>query len=412
MEALFTIVLMILFTGGLSALVYKFSSPSTTTGGDVDARCPQAHKIASAREGLKLNVHERKEKTADVEFNVFEVNIEGGIMLSRPQNNGVMFSLQLLAIDENKTKWSVFTDLDALTDNDAGRGTFHYKKFLSLPGQISFLEKPVTFLAVPKPVLSFPFKGSFELLFSLTASERNSLNEWSVLFKKECRIPTVSNEYGYKDISRHQEVSRINGIKLATLLSRIDGHADEAEGAVIKKYITQKINRAANASKESVKAQLNDAVREVFSESTASIPAKIDTLCQECADFPVANKLEIIELLLHVTRADDVAKQSEMKLLDQIVKKMCVDFEDYKKLRDKIIQIETYEAGKKGELSTRALLGITDEMDETEIRSVLNKEYRKWNSRQNSADGTIRTQAQKMIQLIAEERARLGTKVK
>lgn len=216
-----------------------------------------------------------------------------------------------------------------------------------------------------------------------------------------------SEEFGYKDRAGHREMTGDVAVKLATLLSHADGSADQVEADAVKDYITQKIN-CSGSRKDVVKQRLNEAVRAAFVEAAKvrRIPAAIDSLCEKCVDFPLANKLEIVELLLRVTRADNVARQSEIMLLEQIIKKMKVDFEEYKKLRDKLISTSVYEGG----ANARSLLGITDDMSAAEIRKLLNDEYRKWNSLQNSSDAEVKAQAQKVIRLIAEERAKLRAK--
>jgi uncharacterized tellurite resistance protein B-like protein len=266
----------------------------------------------------------------------------------------------------------------------------------------------LSFLAIPKATLSFPIKGTFCLRAKFAIIERMySGGSLKPIVATTSEIIISSEEFGYKDRAGHREMTGDVAVKLATLLSHADGSADQVEADAVKDYITQKIN-CSGSRKDVVKQRLNEAVRAAFVEAAKvrRIPAAIDSLCEKCVDFPLANKLEIVELLLRVTRADNVARQSEIMLLEQIIKKMKVDFEEYKKLRDKLISTSVYEGG----ANARSLLGITDDMSAAEIRKLLNDEYRKWNSLQNSSDAEVKAQAQKVIRLIAEERAKLRAK--
>ena len=51
------------------------------------------------------------------------------------------------------------------------------------------------------------------------------------------------------------------------------------------------------------------------------------------------------------------------------------------------------------------LLGITSDMDEDSFRKRLNEEYRKWNARVTHPDAQIRSQADRILTLIAEIRS-------
>ena len=50
------------------------------------------------------------------------------------------------------------------------------------------------------------------------------------------------------------------------------------------------------------------------------------------------------------------------------------------------------------------VLGVTSDMNSQTAREYLNKEYAKWNARVTSCDPNVQTQADQMLQLIAEAR--------
>jgi uncharacterized tellurite resistance protein B-like protein len=353
---------------------------------------------------FNFSISEKVERRENFDFTCLDFSISGSISLSN-QGNLAMMRLTLEVIDGEGKTWPVFTKLKDLSDNN---GAFRFIEAIPLPYQHTVLKKPLSFLTVPKTALSFPVKGTFRLRAKFVIIERmHSGGSLKPVVATTSEIIISSEEFGYKDRAGHREMTGDVAVKLATLLSLADGSADQVEADVVKDYITQKISRS-GSRKDAVKQRLNEAVHAAFvvAEETRRIPAAIGSLCKKCADFPLANKLEIVELLLRVTRADNVARQSEITLLEQIVRKMKVDFEEYKKLRDKLISTSVYEGG----TNARSLLGITDDMSAAEIRKLLNNEYRKWNSLQNSSDAEVKTQAQKIIRLIAEERAKLRAK--
>ena len=52
------------------------------------------------------------------------------------------------------------------------------------------------------------------------------------------------------------------------------------------------------------------------------------------------------------------------------------------------------------------LLGIASDMDEESFRKQLNEEYRKWNARVTHPDAQIRSQADRILTMIAEIRSK------
>ena len=357
--------------------------------------------------GLVFQLSETKKFFDSKELRVLNFKLLSGI-ICRPDvvNGSILARIGLEAKDATGKTYPVGTSIEELSDKD---GFFSYVTEFPLPHKFNSLNSELSMLSVPLAALHFPFKGKVRLSAKLIIVELQiKAGKIQEIAGAEAELTIFSDELGYIDCEKNSGTTAEIAVKLATILASADGHADSREADIVKKYIVLKVVSKGKHD-ENMKKRLNDAVREAYNVAQPQISTIRRELCLRCVDFPLNHKLEIIELLLQVTRADGVAKKEEIAMLDEIVKEMKVDFDEYKKLRDKMISIDIYDK-QGGEINARNLLGIRDDMNAEEIQKLLNKEYRKWNSLQNSSDAAIKAQAQKIIRLIAEEKAKLRKK--
>lgn len=107
-----------------------------------------------------------------------------------------------------------------------------------------------------------------------------------------------------------------------------------------------------------------------------------------------------IELALQTAAFDGVVSKDCLEKLFQVGHMLEIQQDRFLSIAQKILlsshcQIE----------DPSQLLGITSEMDSDSFRKRLNEEYRKWNARVTHPDAQIRTQADRILTLIAEIRS-------
>tara|TARA_Y100000813_G_C23944532_1_gene249643 strand:- start:267 stop:593 length:327 start_codon:yes stop_codon:yes gene_type:complete len=101
--------------------------------------------------------------------------------------------------------------------------------------------------------------------------------------------------------------------------------------------------------------------------------------------------------------ADGVAENEELKTLDKIAKGLKLDESLIKKIKDKsVLELNPISAESS---DMESVLGINTDWNKEKIKTHLNKEFKKWNSRyQNLSEGKERENAQFMLDCIAEAR--------
>lgn len=126
----------------------------------------------------------------------------------------------------------------------------------------------------------------------------------------------------------------------------------------------------------------------------------LQTLCQQIAQAtPYAQRYDVITLCLQVQSARGSVNQEELDFIRQLAAWLQLDPERVRDMIDKILPIDLFE-----ELDALTILGIGADMSQAQIRQHLNREYAKWNARVTHADPDIQTQAETMLDLIAQTR--------
>ena len=78
---------------------------------------------------------------------------------------------------------------------------------------------------------------------------------------------------------------------------------------------------------------------------------------------------------------------------------MALDGERFRGMLQKVIPLHLYESQ-----DIEFILGVRGDMDSEEIRTCLNSEYQKWNSRVTNSDAVVRQQVEAMLCLITSAR--------
>jgi tellurite resistance protein len=264
----------------------------------------------------------------------------------------------------------------------------------------------VNLVSVPLMALTFSRKGQLEITAKIFVA-------YTLLPRGVVREDTLgyyNNNSGFIDSMEQRKRGREVAVSLAVLVAGIDGVRDETEAEIVTGFIRKQITSIEDESAQAVaKQKLNKAVKEAHAiRSHAAIRRRGFEFADEAAEFDSDIKFQIMELLLDVAGADDVAAKHETDFLNDLAHRMGLDLDEYKNMRDKALPISIYETSSDdGGGQVEGMLGITDGMSVAEKKSQLSKEYRKWNALKNSSDPVKSKQAKDMVKAIGELRKSL-----
>ena len=264
----------------------------------------------------------------------------------------------------------------------------------------------VPIMAVPVDSLTFPAQGLLTVYLEIRII--HCLSTWSS--EKIVNISYLNHQKGYLESSRERRRGTNIAVSLAVLISAVDGVRDEEEGKTVNNFIRKQLSAIEDEdSKEQRKQELNNSVKKVQNIFGYDlIRENAFKLAKEAADFDSTIKFQILELLLDVAGADNVAAKHETDFLNDLAIRLGVDVDEYKNMRDKALPISIYEETESSKQSQiEGMLGLKKDMTVTEKKSLLSREYRKWNSLKNSSDPAKSRQAKDMVSAISELRKNL-----
>ena len=99
---------------------------------------------------------------------------------------------------------------------------------------------------------------------------------------------------------------------------------------------------------------------------------------------------------------DRDTERQEVTALEDIAEHLDIDQSKFRAMINKSLPVQFHE-----DQSPEAVLGITSDMTPEQINTRLKEEFRKWNARTSNSDPAIRKQAQDMLDLIGELRAKI-----
>lgn len=210
---------------------------------------------------------------------------------------------------------------------------------------------------------------------------------------------------GYEERTEKRERGEELVVRLAVALGFADGAFHDGEGQVIKNWITRRLEPLGEEARERRKKRFNVAFREAYAagESGRSGAARIMDSLKEVGDQHLS--LEAVELCLDVMSADNSADDVELRAVHEVARRLEVDAELFRMAMDKRL-VGGGVLDK--EIDFHRILHIDPSWGPDQVRTHLNREYSKWNSRAESlTDPDKRAQAEKMLEIIAAARKAL-----
>jgi uncharacterized tellurite resistance protein B-like protein len=322
-------------------------------------------------------------------FPLLRPSLELTLVDVTPNTNGQGRSIltvidDLQAADSNAFKWAISFPKPL----DVGAGAFDW----------------VSFGAIPLDALIFPEGGARTIKAVLTVRDlstgRTSASADFVFPKKV--------EAGYLELELQEGEAQAACLKLAMCLAAADGVVDDEEVDVIKKW-GEKSVKALDADAQSERHQLlNTALQEA---TQALRTGKLGTLREDAINDlnelgEPRYKYDAYELCLHVLKADGQAHPEEMASVTAIGKKLGLDENKVRWLTDRhTADVEfTVVYGEDG--GDDHFLGITPDMNKDEIKSHLNKLFKKHSARSTHDDPKVAAKAREWLDRIGKARVR------
>lgn len=297
------------------------------------------------------------------------------------------------AVQSQLPQWS--------SQNGPDPSAFCYRTGLGkLPDQVTTLSDWTPVAQIRFDWLLFPRKGERKILFATSILSADGNQE---LAHAQCLFTCENPAFGYMNLQENIERTNILAVALAFAVSAADNKLCDCEIELIKNWARDNILE--NSASDQDERKLDKALEKTIAFFRGG--NKLDTymICDEIVGIaPVAQRYDIMELCLYVAQSKGSATAEELTLLKNMVGWLEVDPERFRKMMEKVLPVDMHESK-----DIETILGISSDMSKEKVRQHLNKEYSKWNSRVTNANPDIQSQADQMLNLIAEARNQYAT---
>lgn len=287
-----------------------------------------------------------------------------------------------------------------------GSQVFLWTHLLQMPYAQSMLADWTEVIALPLDTLTFPARGKRKLEFELRITSLGVSQ--GPLNRAVCTHHHENRAWGYVDGLKQRIKAEELGLKLAAAVSAADGSLDDREKAVVRNWMDSRIESLPEDLRADTTRALSRAL--MTAERLGSrlkaeeVPIMVEELVEHypVAGLPKGDLYDVVKLCMEVAAADGTAGPDELRLIDRISELLSVDRETFTRYRDKLLP-----AGMHSEKDIDSILGIDPSWNSREKKRHLRGLYREWSSRVTHSDSQVRDQAEEMLKLIAQERARL-----
>ena len=242
----------------------------------------------------------------------------------------------------------------------------------------------------------FPYTGDrlIQLKTSILSRETGK-----VISSAVCAFDYQNSSAGYVNLEQNIKNTKTLAVGLAFALGAVDDKLHDCEVEVIRQWARRNIEVPGVPEKASKK--LNKALEKTIRFFQKGNKVDACKICRQIVrTVPVAERYDILELCLHVTKASGAVSPEETAFLKKLAGWLEVDMERFRSMVEKIIPVGMHQTE-----DSEVIFGITSDMTKEQRRVHLNKEYRKWNARVTSSDPEVQQQADHMLSLIAQARS-------
>jgi len=206
-----------------------------------------------------------------------------------------------------------------------------------------------------------------------------------------------NSEFGYIDVAENIERSRALAVTLAFSLCAADGKMYNCEIENIKGWACSHIEPTSDSR---MQKQMERALRKTIRFFKRGYKINTAALAKQLAQIaPAAERYYIIEMCLSVVGSKGFVSAGQIYMLKKLAVWLDIDPARFRDMAERLAPANTHQV-KDMEL----IFGLDAQMTSEQTRKTLNNEYRKWNARVTNIDPAIQTQAEQMLNLIAQAR--------
>ncbi len=265
-----------------------------------------------------------------------------------------------------------------------------------LTQKVTTLKDWTTVARIPEDWLLFARKGRRSLLFNLdvVTCEANL-----VLASTRYLFDYMNGEFGYVDIRENTEQAHTLAIAVGCAVAAADGSLAENALGFIRGWCLAgvKLDRVSVRGKRQFEKALQKIVS-LFRKTPEGFD--IERIANHIREITVtAVRYDILQYCLQIAALRGEVSGPTLRLLWNLAAWFDVDVERFRAMVTKILPVDMHEA-----MDVEVLLGLQPDMDREEILNKLNREYAKWNSRVTNTDKDVQTQADQMLEIIAQTR--------
>ena len=346
------------------------------------------------REPFEIRVREANELFGETRLSVFVVGMRGSIVAPY---DGYSATTELFVVDVTTgEKEPIISAIEELQAEDSIALGFSTSQ--EIPYQMSVINEWMTLVQIPIDTLTFPRDGQRKIEFFVHVGGTSASSKTTITY--------TCSEPGYLDARDNRKQFDARAVELAFSVSASDGDVDRAEAAVIKSWIQKRVALASGDEKETVKGRLNRTITEAYETFHAGRAHDVRTICENLKKVSTtAERYEALELCLQVAKADGIAEQDELEMLEGLAEFLELDKEKFRSMKDKHLTVSMMKDS--DVVDVDQLLGLRSDMSLAEKKRHLREEFKKWNQLSEHKDPEKRKQAKKMLDLIGQKRAEL-----
>jgi len=346
------------------------------------------------REPFEIRVREADETFGDTTARVFVVEMQGSI--TAPYDGYTATTALFVADVTTGEKEAIVSALDVLQMEDSIALGFSTSQ--KIPFRMSVINNWITLVKIPIDTLTFPRSGIRKVEFFVVVDGTSASSKKNITY--------TCSESGYLDADDNRKKFEEKAVELAFAVSASDGDVDRAEAAVIKSWIQQRVAMASSDERESVKDRLNQAIKNAYALFSDGGAHDVRNICENLKKVSTtAERYEALELCLHVAKADGIAEQDELEMLEKLAGYLDVDKDKFRSMKDKHLTVSMM--NNSDVMDVDQLLGLHSDMSAAEKKKHLREEFKKWNQLSEHKDPEKRKQAKEMLDLIGQKRAEL-----
>jgi len=351
-------------------------------------------KKTSSTDELECRITVDHSEKDGSEGNTFKISLFGNIRVSNPNqkvtaeifiNDKGLFLGDSQPVYSKTGEWKLENSEIFCFCADLGR----------LPSTETVLSDWTEIAQIKCDWLELPRKGlrCFQLLIHLF-----SCDDGQRIARTECFFEYENPSLGYIDKRENMQRACTMAIPLAFAVSAVDKKLYQSEIKVIRDWAANRFNVDDAAMK--TRNRIEKKFHKMFLYVKAGNQINVQKLCRTInAIAEVGQRYDILQLCLQVAGAKGWVVTEEIDLLHQLGNSLNVDREIYQAMQEKLLPVTMHD-----KVNAISVLGLEEGATQKATQIVLNKEFKKWNSRVTNSNPEIRKQADYMLNLIAQAR--------